>query len=183
MENFIGDVKILTNYDPDRSNGWLLCDGKTYDKNGKYRDLASIIGNQFGGDANNFAVPDLRGLLPIGVGPAVDNVENIRKAGDTGGKLSNTLLESHLLNHRHNIKVGEAATTGSIGGSCFGMSKDDSGNKRLFYSTAKVETQLPFNTFMMGSVGKTPPDSISNVQPVMGLYYVIATTGIYPTKP
>jgi microcystin-dependent protein len=50
-------------------NGWLLCDGKLYDRiDVKYAKLFGAIGTSWGGDGGNkFAVPDLRGMFLRGV--------------------------------------------------------------------------------------------------------------------
>ncbi|TKC65687.1 hypothetical protein FBD94_03885 [Pedobacter hiemivivus] len=182
MENFIGELKIFTQQNIERiPDGWLICDGTLYDKGGKYRDLASIIGNQFGGDANRFAVPDFRGLLPIGIGPSKDSVPVTRKAGDTGGTMDNVLTEAHLLRHNHKIKVSTVpASTGVAKGAVFGTPTDPTAPKKLYFSKAP-QGQYPLNAKVMGTTGGNKP--ISNVQPVLGVNYFIAAYGIYPSKP
>ncbi|MGH2508542.1 MAG: phage tail protein [Ktedonobacteraceae bacterium] len=45
--------------------GWLLCDGQSYPVS-EYPDLYQRIKNNFGGDANTFYVPDLRGRFVRG---------------------------------------------------------------------------------------------------------------------
>ena len=47
--------------------GFLLCDGSTLNKN-EYLDLFNVIGYTYGGSDNEFKLPDLRELVPVGVG-------------------------------------------------------------------------------------------------------------------
>lgn len=61
----IGDVKHSlksANHD-----GWLLCDGKGYDRT-TYSQLYGVIGTKFGGSGSNFNVPDYRGFFLRGAG-------------------------------------------------------------------------------------------------------------------
>ena len=48
-------------------NGYLLCDGATYAV-ADYQDLYDVIGNTYGGDTENFNVPDYRETVLVGVG-------------------------------------------------------------------------------------------------------------------
>lgn len=61
MEAFLGSVVLFAfNYAP---QGWLPCDGQLLpvDKN---QALYSIIGNKYGGDQKNFALPNLKDKSP-----------------------------------------------------------------------------------------------------------------------
>lgn len=49
--------------------GWAACDG-TLLQRGDYPSLFFLLGNRYGGDGTStFALPDLRGRVPVGVGP------------------------------------------------------------------------------------------------------------------
>lgn len=67
---FAGDVTDPTVQNLLATAGWLPCTGGTYPSAGTYAALYAAIGNAFGGDAQNFAVPDLRGRFVRGVDPA-----------------------------------------------------------------------------------------------------------------
>lgn len=66
---YIGDIRMFAgDYAP---QNWLLCNGQFLKKDSAaYIALYSIIGNTYGSTDTNFAVPDLRGLVPVGVGTA-----------------------------------------------------------------------------------------------------------------
>jgi len=67
MDEFIGIVKLFAgNYAPDN---WLFCHGQLLPVS-QYQALFSILGNMYGGDGRTtFALPDLRGRVPVGSGP------------------------------------------------------------------------------------------------------------------
>jgi len=59
----IGEIKLFAgNFAP---NGWALCQGQLLSI-ATYEVLFNLIGTTYGGDGqNNFAVPDLRGAVPV----------------------------------------------------------------------------------------------------------------------
>lgn len=67
---FAGDVTNPTTQSSLLAAGWLPCLGGTYPTSGQFAPLYALIGNTYGGDASNFAVPDLRGTFVRGVDPS-----------------------------------------------------------------------------------------------------------------
>ncbi|MHC4691225.1 MAG: phage tail protein [Planctomycetota bacterium] len=65
----IGEIKVFSgNCEPD---GWMYCNGLLI-RISKYPELFSVIGNTYGGDGlTTFALPDLRGRVPMGEGTGV----------------------------------------------------------------------------------------------------------------
>lgn len=65
-EQIIGEVRYFgCNYAP---AGWIACDG-TLLLIAEYEPLFVLIGTTYGGDGvTNFAVPDLRGSVPVHMG-------------------------------------------------------------------------------------------------------------------
>ena len=66
MEELIGTIKLFAgNFAP---HGWLICDGRLLNIT-QNAALFSIIGTTYGGDGRTtFALPDLRGRVPVGFG-------------------------------------------------------------------------------------------------------------------
>jgi microcystin-dependent protein len=63
MDPFIGEVKAISfNYAPE---GYAFCNGQTV-QTSQNQALYSLISNTFGGNASAFALPDLKGRVPIG---------------------------------------------------------------------------------------------------------------------
>ena len=69
MEAYIGQLALVAfDYAP---NGWLPCNGQLLPLN-QYQALFAVLGTKYGGNGvNNFALPDLRGRVPVhyGQGP------------------------------------------------------------------------------------------------------------------
>lgn len=94
IEAFGGPVESIP------SSGWLPCDGKLYSKQDpKYKQLAMVLGNAWGGDATAFRVPDLRGHflrgvtrdLPLTYQPRIADDVLRRFAAYNGGNTGNAV--------------------------------------------------------------------------------------------
>lgn len=103
-EYFMGEVRLFAaNFAP---RGWLPCDGRQL-AIAQNQALFSLLGTTYGGNGvSTFALPDLRGRVPVGTSD-----EFI--LGSVVGSASTTLLTSQIPAHTHSI--GSAAT-GSAGG-------------------------------------------------------------------
>ena len=134
--------------------GWLLCDGKEYDRR-TYPELAKVFGNAF-----KFRVPDMRGRTVLGVNAA-------HKLGELGGAEQHELTVEEMPRHSHQIG-GEAGywasgaaiyQTNFAGGSAWsGIAAAGSGS--LDRAIAQPE-------------GQSKP--ISLLPPYMALNYIIKT--------
>jgi microcystin-dependent protein len=152
---------------------FAMCDGQLMPIS-QNEALFFLIGTTYGGDGEStFALPDLRGRVPVHQGTGADG--RTYNIGEAGGVENITLTAPQMPQHTH------AANAGLIGnqvspGSAF-WSTDPLGN------TAAYSTQLA-NTAMAADaidpVGGNQPHP--NRQPYLGLNYVIALFGIFPTQ-
>lgn len=100
--------------------GWLLCDGRSLDKN-TYPDLYAAIGDVYNADETvspNFNIPDFRTIFPCGVGTnAAGN--RTYALGDSGGTNTVALTANENGPHTHTAAVnqnnGGAGYFGSTG--------------------------------------------------------------------
>jgi microcystin-dependent protein len=92
--------------------GWAFCNGQVLQVN-QNPALFSLIGNRFGGDGQNtFALPDLRGRVPIGAGPLVTpKGTSIYYLADDGGAEVTALTLNNLPPHTHTFA---ASPTGNV---------------------------------------------------------------------
>lgn len=61
----MGEIRMFAG--PGAPDGWLPCDGQLMDIR-QFTALFSLLGTTFGGDGNTtFALPDLRGCIPVHV--------------------------------------------------------------------------------------------------------------------
>src|SRR6266404_4916688 len=89
---FMGELRIVSfNFAP---KGWAMCNGQLLPIN-QNQALFSLLGTTFGGDGRvNFALPDLRGQVPIHVGQG-------HTLGQKGGEQAHTLSLAELPTHTH----------------------------------------------------------------------------------
>src|SRR5213080_4466776 len=103
-EPFLSEIRIFSfGFAP---KGWAMCNGQLLPIN-QNQALFSLLGTTFGGDGRvNFALPNLQGNVPIGVG-------NGHTLGEKGGEQAHTLSMSELPTHFHQLQgstvVGDVA--------------------------------------------------------------------------
>src|SRR6266568_2255274 len=97
LEPFLGEIILVPyNFAP---QGWAFCEGQLLSI-AQNTALFSLLGTTYGGDGRTtFALPDLRGRVPIhfGQGPGLPNYN----LGDKAGEESHTLTQSELAVHVH----------------------------------------------------------------------------------
>lgn len=98
MDPYVGEIRMFAgNYAP---YDWALCDGQLLAISGN-EALFSLIGNRYGGDGQStFALPDLRGRVPLHAGAAPGLSPRI--LAQQGGAESVTLTQGQLPAHTHN---------------------------------------------------------------------------------
>lgn len=176
---FIGEIRLFAGMYPPA--GWNLCDGTLLQVN-KYQALFSLIGTTYGGDGvSSFALPDLRGRVPISQGQGSSTMTN-RVVGQAGGSETATVNPAQLPVHTHAVfTAGTAAVTPTLGSSV------------MFANTASPVIQYLKNG--LGSAGGTavnPADltiqstgsgmAHPNMMPTAILTYIIALNGTYPMR-
>jgi microcystin-dependent protein len=165
MDGYIAQIMLFGgNFAP---RNWAFCDGQLLQISSN-NALFSLIGTQYGGDGRNtFALPDLRGRVPVhpGTGPGLGQIG----VGQRGGTPTNTLTVSQLPSHSHGIagSTGAQTTNRPTGAS------SSAGNS---YSTEAPDTQMaPTSATGNGT-------SVDNMQPFTGLYYIICLNGTFPSR-
>ncbi|MFZ5517056.1 MAG: phage tail protein [Candidatus Zhuqueibacterota bacterium] len=107
--------------------GWLICDGATVSST-TYADLYAVIGTTYGGTASSFALPNLKGRVPVGrdAGDASFNVLN-----EKGGEKTHAITVAEMPAHTHTVDP-DSYTTTSTGSHThtlsLGTEGDDSGS-------------------------------------------------------
>jgi microcystin-dependent protein len=98
---FIGQIEIFASGAVPR--GWAPCDGRLMPIN-QNQALFSLLGTAYGGDGRiNFALPDLRGRVPIGQG-----ADSMR--GQRGGEEAHALTAAELPAHSHRLSADASAS-------------------------------------------------------------------------
>jgi microcystin-dependent protein len=168
-ESYIGQLMLVGfQYAP---RGWLLCDGKLLSIS-QFSTLFSLLGTTYGGDGRTtFALPDLRGRVPLGVGMSPGT--SFYAQGQVGGVESITLTQSQLPPHTHTVSASsDDATTKSPTGAL------PAATGSSVYSTGAPDAKMAGS--MIGVAGAGAP--IDNRQPYLALNWVICYMGIFPSR-
>src|SRR5215210_3196221 len=163
-EPFLSEIKIVSfNFPP---KGWALCNGQLLPIN-QNQALFSLLGTRYGGNGQtNFALPNLRGRVPIHMG-------NGHTLGEAAGSTSVTVNIQQLPTHMHAL----------MGSDNNGDTQDAAGNvlgkvaSRLFTDPAALTTLDPSS---VTSVGGSQPHN--NMMPYLVLNFIIALQGIFPSQ-
>ncbi|AWG21283.1 phage tail protein [Flavobacterium faecale] len=154
--------------------GWAFCDGQLLAIS-QNTALFSIIGTTYGGDGRTtFALPDLRGRVPMhpGNGPGLSG----RSLGQSGGTETNTLNISQMPSHSHTVNA--VSTDGNTNDPTNALPA----NTKVLdkeYSTAATDAVIMKSTMISPAGGNS---SINNIQPYRTVNFIIALQGIFPSR-
>lgn len=147
--------------------GWEWCNGQIVHIT-EAEMLFQLIGTTYGGDGETtFALPDLRGRLPLHRGP------NGFQLGQTGGVETVTLTPGQLPSHHHTLQAAAGTE----------LSTDPAGNvlgvpaNLDLYNSADAQT--PLNPGLVQPVGGGQPHS--NIQPYLSIGFIISIHGLFPS--
>ena len=176
-ESFIGELRpIGFAFAP---KGWLFCQGQLL-AIAQNQALFSLLGTTYGGDGRTtFALPDLRGRLPVGVGALSGNPSANYVLGQRGGVESVTLTAGQMPAHTHPI-------TGTMKTAGLGDPSNPQGNFLAGDNNPQFSTG-PATTAMGGGAQGTSSaiganQAHDNRQPVIGINYAICTQGYFPSR-
>jgi microcystin-dependent protein len=95
-EPFVSEIRLMSfQFAP---KGWALCDGQLLPIN-QNQALFSLLGTTYGGDGRvNFALPDLRGRVPLHAGGG-------HALGERGGEQAHTLSIAEIPTHVHQLRA------------------------------------------------------------------------------
>ena len=108
-------------------NGWLICNGQSLSKN-DYLDLFNVIEYTYGGENDNFNIPNLNGKIPVGLDTTQTEFNEI---GKTGGEKTHTLTVNEIPEHVHQI-----GGSGSTAGSYYGFATSNTRDRTLSSDSA-----------------------------------------------
>lgn len=167
-EPHIGEIRLFAGTFAPR--GWAFCDGQQL-WIWEYDTLFSLIGTTYGGDGmTQFALPDLRGRVPLHQGQGPERVR--RTLGEVGGQEFVTLTPQTLPTHTHTVRASQETATSRTAVGQAPAALPGSGKA---YAVGPAETVLS----QASPVGGGQPHE--NRQPFLALHYIIALEGIYPS--
>ena len=162
---YVGEIRMFAgNFAP---AGWMFCEGQLLPIS-EYETLFNLIGTTYGGDGQStFALPDLRGRIPLHFG-------NGFTLAETGGVETVTLTVSQIPAHSHPfLASADPANTLNPPDNVLGTTA----------SATPYIGSIPPNANLsptaIGSVGGSQPHN--NFQPYLCLDFIISLFGIFPS--
>jgi microcystin-dependent protein len=186
---FVGQIFLLPfNFAP---KGFAFCQGQLLPLS-QNTALFSLLGTTYGGDGKStFALPDLRGRVPIGEdqGPGLANYP----LGQSGGVEAVTLAATQIPQHTHAVNIA-SLTAASKSRTAAGNQQTPVGNIPAIdaaggpasYTNAAPDSNMHASAVTLGGV---PTAAISggdqphtNMQPSLTLNFCIALQGVFPPR-
>ena len=160
---YVGEIRMFGgNFAP---AGWMFCDGQLLPIS-ENDTLFNLIGTTYGGDGQStFALPDLRGRVPIHQGNGLILAE-------TGGEEEITLTVNQIAAHSHPML---ATTDQGSSNTAANNILAQSPNIKLYSAAPPSQSLSPFS---VSPVGGSQPHT--NFQPYLCIDFIISLFGIFP---
>lgn len=161
---YVGEIRMFGgNFAP---AGWMFCEGQLLPIS-ENETLFQLIGTTYGGDGENtFALPDLRGRIPIHQG-------NGFILAETGGAEEITLTVSQIPAHTHSLLASNAN-----GGTTLpenNLHAKSTSNEPY----SPFDANVPLRPTSISLVGGSQPHT--NFQPYLCVSFIISLFGIFPS--
>ncbi len=173
---YIGEIRMFAFGTRGAPSGWQACDGSLLPIS-EYDALFALVGTTYGGDGQTtFAVPDLRGRVPIhqGQGAGLSNYV----IGQRAGTETVTVLPTQMPAHTHTLVTTTAAASALTPGTTLlpGSVSGDS----FYLSDITGATAVAMSAQSTSLAGGSQPHE--NCMPTLTVQYCIATQGIFPSQ-
>jgi microcystin-dependent protein len=168
-EPFLSEIRIFSfNFAP---KGWATCDGQLLPIN-QNQPLFALLGTTYGGDGRvNFALPNLRGQVPIHMGQS-------HTLGERGGQETHTLTISEMPQHIHFAgATSDPHTTNPENYEPVASNALMAVVNGMYGNPTNLTTLLPAT---IGNFGGS--QAHENRQPYLTLNFCIALQGIFPSQ-
>jgi len=161
-EPFLSEIRIMSfTFAP---KGWAMCNGQLLPIN-QNQALFALLGTTYGGNGQtNFALPDLRGRVPIHVGAS-------HTLGESGGEQAHTVSTAELPQHTH-VMNGSSTNADVVSPTDNVVAQ----SSQLYGPAAQL---TPLDPSSNGSTGGS--QAHQNMQPYETLTFCIALQGIFPS--
>jgi microcystin-dependent protein len=171
---FIGEIRLFGgNFAP---QGWAFCSGQLLPI-AEYDALFSLIGTTYGGDGQTtFALPDLRGRVPVhqGQGPGL----SARVMGEAGGSETVALGTAQVPPHVHVLTVSTLGATAGTPISNVPAAAASGTTTKMYAAAAATPTNMA--SAAVSHVGDGFPHE--NRMPYLAVSFIISLFGIYPSQ-
>lgn len=165
---YVGEIRMFGgNFAP---VGWMFCEGQLLPIS-ENETLFQLIGTTYGGDGQEtFALPDLRGRLPVHMGSGAGATYTI---GETGGVEEVTLTVQQIPSHTHPMLASTRTGTQASGANAIVAS----GSGISLFRPATPASAMAAD--IVQPVGGSQPHM--NLHPYLCVSYIISLFGIFPS--
>jgi len=164
-EPFLAEIKMVGFNFPPRS--YAFCDGQLLPIS-QNQALYALLGATYGGDGRTtFALPDLRGRVPVHTGDGFT-------LGSRAGEENHTLSINEMSAHDHTPRVSNLDATDNSPENNIWAAKKAGTN----YGTATPNASMSPQSIANAGGGQAH----NNIQPYLALRFVIAIQGIFPSR-
>ncbi len=159
---FLGEIRIFSfAFAP---QNWAFCNGALLSV-AQNSALFTLLGANFGGDGvTNFALPDLRGRVPIHAG-------GTHTLGQAGGEQTHILTTAEVLPHTHVMYGSDTPAETNVPTGAF-LAQVNNG----YDSSGSLTALSPAAVATVGG------QAHENMQPFLALNFCIALQGVYPSR-
>jgi len=160
---YVGEIRMFAgNFAP---AGWMFCEGQLLPIS-ENETLFQLIGTTYGGDGEStFALPDLRGRIPIHQG-------NSFILAETGGAEEITLTVNQIAAHSHPLLASsQGASDRNVAGQVLA-----SALTQIYINDTPNQNMNPQ---AISAVGGSQPHT--NFQPYLCVDFIISLFGIFPS--
>ncbi len=169
MEGTIGQILLFAASFAPRN--WAYCQGQILSISSNTA-LFSILGTTYGGNGQTtFALPNLAGRTAVGVGTGA-GLSNV-SLGEMAGTPSTTLTTATMPAHTHQLVAASNSGNAQIPTGALLATNTDN-------SYAATGPLVAMNNGSVGMTGSSAP--FNNMQPYLGMNYVICLFGIFPSR-
>jgi microcystin-dependent protein len=164
---YVGEIRMFAGtFAP---AGWMFCEGQLLPIS-ENETLFNLIGTTYGGDGQaTFALPDLRGRIPIHQGNGFNLAE-------TGGAETVTLTVQQIPNHTHNLSGSTANASSTNPGGNVGARV----TVAAVFAYGTDSPLQPLSPLAVVPTGGSQPHE--NFQPYLCINFIISLFGIFPSQ-
>jgi microcystin-dependent protein len=169
---YVGEIRMFAgNFNP---NGWAFCNGALIPIS-ENEVLFQLIGTTYGGDGvNTFALPDLRGRVPLHMGTGGGSSYVI---GEPGGVETVTLTIGQIPAHSHMVNATNSNQVQVPAGNTFPAGSTPQ-SRNVYGPLGGTAVQM--SSGMIAPTGGSQPHE--NRQPFLCINFIISLFGIFPSQ-
>jgi microcystin-dependent protein len=171
---FVGEIRIFAgSFAPE---GWYFCTGQSLNTT-QYATLFAVIGYQYGGSGQNFNLPNLQAFASLGQGTGTGLTT--RTLGQPCGVPSVTLAANQMATHQHAAQATNAQGT------------SNNPTNRIWARVVSTPQIQPYGKTVSAAPVAMKADALApvgggashgNLQPYLGINFIMAWQGEFPVK-